>query len=275
MSESPAEYETLTLVVDRGVATITLNRPERMNAWNRAMAHDISHSLQWCDSTDDVRAVVITGAGRAFCAGADLSQGGDTFEAGRNQTAAEAATEVYPWDIRKPVIAAINGAAVGVGATFSMTCDIRYAADDAKIGFVFVRRGQLPELASHAILPRVVGMSRAADLLMTGRIVLGTEAAAMGLVSEALPKNQVLARALETAHLIATQAAPVSVAASKHLLWNSLNSSIDETVAAEVPVFAHLAAQADSIEGVESFLEKRDPQWKLSVNNDFPADLLS
>ncbi|MFT7650311.1 MAG: enoyl-CoA hydratase/carnithine racemase [Candidatus Poriferisodalaceae bacterium] len=272
--ETPPSYETVLVDLDEGVATLTFNRPERMNAWNGVMAREISESLQWADATDAVRVVVITGAGRAFCAGADLSQGGDTFAEGRNQTAEEAVKETFPWDIRKPVIAAINGAAVGVGATFSLTCDIRYAAEDAKIGFVFVRRGQLPELASHAVLPRVVGMSNAADLLFTGRIVLGSEAARMGLVSEALPTDQVLSRALETARMIATYAAPVSVATAKQLMWTGIDQSIAEMQAREVPLFGHIAAQADSIEGVESFIEKRDPDWKLSVNKDYPSHLL-
>ena len=268
------DYEAIEVTLDDGVALITLNRPERMNAWNGPMARDLSVSLAWADQNDDVRAVVITGAGRAFCAGADLSSGGDTFRENRNQDPAEAFKEVFPWDIRKPVIAAINGAAVGVGATFSMTADIRYAADDAKIGFVFVRRGQLPELASHAVLPRIIGMSRAAELLMTGKIITGDEAAAMGLVSEALPREQVLARALETAHEIATHAAPVSVATSKRLLWSGITSSVSDMLRVETPLFSYISQQPDSVEGVESFLEHRDPQWKGSVNDSFPQDLL-
>ena len=268
------DYQAILFDIDSGVCTITLNRPEHMNAWTGRMAVELSHALQAADGDDDVRAVVITGAGRAFCAGADLSAGGDTFAEARNQDAGEAVQETFPWDIRKPVIAAINGAAVGVGATFPMTADIRYAAEDAKIGFVFARRGQLPELASHAVLPRVVGLSKAAELLMTGRIISGAEAAQMGLVSEALPREAVVERAQETAREIATHSAPLSTATTKKLLWSGLHSSVDEMLQREVPLFRYIASQPDSFEGVDSFLERRDPQWKGSVNNDYPADLL-
>lgn len=268
------DYEAIDVTLDDGVATITLNRPERMNAWNTRMAMDLSAAMRWADETDEVRVVVLTGAGRAFCAGADLSGGSDTFRENRNQDPMEAMKDVFPWDIRKPVIAAINGAAVGVGATYPMTADIRYAADDAKIGFVFVRRGQLPELASHAVLPRIVGMSRAAELLMTGKIITGAEAAEMGLVSEALPRERVLERAMETAREIATHAAPLSVATSKRLLWSGINSSVPEMLSIEAPLFRYISTQQDSLEGVESFLERRDPDWKGRVSESYPADLL-
>ncbi len=269
------DYEAISVVLDEGVATVTLNRPERMNAWNGPMAADLSRALTWADTTDDVRAVVVTGAGRAFCAGADLGDGGGTFRDNRNQDPFEAITEVFPWNIRKPVIAAINGAAVGIGATFAMTADIRYAADDAKIGFVFVRRGQLPETASHAVLPRIVGMSRAAELLFTGKIISGSEAAAIGLVSEALPGAQVLERAQNTAREIAIHSAPLAVAVSKRLLWESITSSIPELLVSEAGLFRYIADQPDSVEGVESFLERRDPTWKGSVNEAFPDGLFS
>lgn len=268
-------YDAITVEHDRHVALVTMNRPERLNAWNAAMARDLDIAMRACDADDDVRAVVLTGAGRAFCAGADLSGGGDTFSERRNvDEDQEQRGWFYPWDVRKPVIAAIGGAAVGVGATYPLTCDIRYAADDAKIGFVFVRRGMLPELSSHAVLPRVVGLSRAAELLMSGRIITGAEAAAIGLVSEALPRDAVLDRAIETAHEIATNSNPVAVAASKRLLWRAMNTGIEEMGALETPVFERLAVSPDSAEGVESFLERRDPDWNLTVSADYPEDLL-
>ncbi len=268
------DYEAIEVSLDEGVALITLNRPERMNAWNGRMARDLSVVLSRIDAADEARVAVITGAGRAFCAGADLSGGDDTFQTNRNQSAEEAVREVFPWDIRKPVIAAINGAAVGVGATFPMTADIRYAATDAKIGFVFVRRGQLPELASHAVLPRVVGMSRAAELLLTGKIISGAEAADIGLVSAAVDRDQVLDTAMETAREIATHAAPLSAATTKRLLWSGITDSVPEMLKREVPLFSYISQQPDSLEGVASFLEKRDPQWGGSVNDAFPEDLL-
>lgn len=268
------DYEAVEVSLDDGVALITLNRPERMNAWNGRMARDLSVALARADAADEARVVVITGAGRAFCAGADLSGGDDTFQANRNQSAEEAVREVFPWDIRKPVIAAINGAAVGVGATFPLTADIRYAADDAKIGFVFVRRGQLPELASHAVLPRVVGMSRAAELLLTGKIITGAEAADIGLVSSSVEAGRVLDVAMATARDIATNAAPLSTATTKRLLWSGITDSVPEMLRREVPLFGYISQQPDSLEGVASFLEKRDPRWEGSINDAFPEDLL-
>jgi enoyl-CoA hydratase/carnithine racemase len=205
-------YQTLLLGVDDdGVATLTLNRPEAMNAWNDAMAGEIDRALRRCDADDAVRAVVITGAGRAFCAGADLGRGGETFRpAPREAEAPRLATEaLWPFQMKKPVIAAINGHAIGVGITFPMTCDLRYVAEDARIQFAFVRRGVIPELASHAIVPRVIGLSHAADLLLSGRMISGREAAALGLASKALPAAEVLPAALAHARELRL-AAPAS-----------------------------------------------------------------
>jgi enoyl-CoA hydratase/carnithine racemase len=206
--ERKMAYECILMDVEDRVATITLNRPDRMNAWNPQLAADLCDALDVCDRDDGVRAVVLTGAGRAFCAGADLGGRGDTFR-GRGERP-RPRREIYPWQLDKPVIAALNGHAIGVGITYPLMCDIRFVAEDAKIAFAFVRRGVIPELASHAILPRVVGFSNAADLLMSGRTIRGREAAEMGLASRALPADQVLPAALEHAREIATNAAPVS-----------------------------------------------------------------
>ena len=161
------EFETVSVVVDGRVGVITLNRPEALNAWNGALNRDLQAALRWAAADDAVGAVVVTGAGRAFCAGADLSSGGDTFANNEDrgpEDDSHSRTPTYlPWDVPKPVIAAINGHAVGVGATFALACDLRFAAHGAKIGFVFTRRGMLSELGSHAILPKVVGFSNAAD----------------------------------------------------------------------------------------------------------------
>ncbi len=282
MAQNPPETDdqsaVLTSLEDR-VAVITLNRPEAMNAWNGALCRGLDAALEWARSDDDVGAVVITGAGRAYCAGADLSAGGDTFgdrSTGRaddqDDTAARTPT-VLPWDVPKPVIAAINGHAVGVGATHALACDLRIAANEAKIGFVFNRRGMLPELGSHAVLPRVVGLSNASDLLLSGRIITGAEAAAMGLVSAAAPADQVLDLALERARDMARNSAPVSMAITKRLLWHSMG--LDEMRHLEEPLFDWVANQADAVEGVESFIEKRAPEWTLSAADDFPEDLFS
>jgi enoyl-CoA hydratase/carnithine racemase len=269
-----SEPQVLCEVKD-AVALATLNRPERMNAWTWQMARELAEFFAACDRDDSVRAIVVTGAGRAFCAGADLERGGDTFAPG-DQAAERARAEVrrtplHPWEVRKPILAALNGAAVGVGLTMPLQYDLRIAARDAKLGFLFVRRGVNPELASTWILPRLVGVARAADLLLSGRTLTGEEAAALGLVNEAVERERVLPRALEIARSIARSAAPVSVAATKRMLWEHLGVS-DPRVAErrEGKLFAQLGRLADAREGVEAFLEKRDPRWSLRPSTDLP-----
>jgi enoyl-CoA hydratase/carnithine racemase len=270
--------ECITYEVEDKVATITLNRPDRMNAWNAQMAAELNEAMVLSDEDDGVRAVVLTGAGRAFCAGADLGGGGDTF-GGRNERTGERPREaqtrapsrgLHPWQVRKPVIAAINGHAIGVGITYPMLCDVRFVAEDAKLCFAFVRRGVIPELASHVIVARVAGLSNAADLLLSGRTFRGREAAELGIATKALPAEEVLPTALELARDIAVNAAPASVAIAKRLLWDGLTMSVPEMLAKEGPLFAWAGNQPDAREGVVSFLEKRDPQWKLSATKDLP-----
>lgn len=272
----PDAYQTILLAVDdAGVATLTLNRPEAMNAWNGRMAFEIDRALRRCDADDAVRAVVVTGAGRAFCAGADLGRGGDAFRAPepnereREPDRGEATNALWPFQMKKPVLAAINGHAIGVGITFPMTCDIRYVAEDAKIQFAFVRRGVLPELASHTIVPRVVGLSRAAELLLSGRMITGREAAELGLASRALPQGEVLPAAQAAAREFRL-AAPAAVALSKRLLWEGLATTAPEMMRREAPLFAWAGRQPDAREGVLSFLEKREPVWKLRPSVDLP-----
>ena len=271
-------YEAILLDVKDKVATITLNRPERMNAWNATMGAELTDAMRACNENDDVRAIVLTGAGRAFCAGADLKRGGETFrgrERGgeRRREQPRPQGPAYPFQLDKPVIAALNGHAVGVGLTYPMLCDIRFVAEDAKLQFAFVRRGIIPELASHTIVARVVGLSNAADLLMSGRMIRGKEAAELGLASRALPAPEVLPAAQERAREF-LDAAPVSVAISKRLLWEGITSSVPDMLLREGPLFAWTGSQPDAEEGVVSFLEKRPPEWKLSPNRDKP-ELLS
>lgn len=264
-------WDTVAYELDRGVATVTLNRPERLNAWNAQLARELSLALDAADADDDVRAVVLTGAGRAFCAGADLEQGSATFDDTRNESRRERQNYRLrlPYELRKPVIAAINGPAVGVGITYPLLADVRFVAADAKISFAFVRRGMMPELASHTVLPKVVGLSNAADLLLTGRMITGEEAARIGLATAALPRADVLAAAQERAREV-QQAAPVSVAISKRLIWESLLGDIAETTRKENQLFAWLGSQPDAAEGITSFLERREPNWKMSPADNFP-----
>jgi len=264
-------YEQILVDVKDQIATLTLNRPERMNAWTAVMALELSTALRACNEDDGVRAIVLTGAGRAFCAGADLGGRGDTF-GGRERRAAPERPNLQPWQLDKPVIAAINGHAVGVGLTYPMMCDMRIVAEDAKLQFAFTRRGIMPELASHLIVARVAGFSNAADLLMSGRLIRGREAAELGLASAALPAEDVLPAALEKARDIAVNTAPVSVAITKRLLWEGITSSVPELLKRENKLFAWLGNQPDAQEGVLSFLEKRPPAWKLSVARDTPPE---
>jgi enoyl-CoA hydratase/carnithine racemase len=254
--------------LSEGVATITLNRPERMNAWTAQMGAELFEHLLRCDEDDSVRAIVVTGAGKAFCAGADLERGGETFAGSGDRNARRT---IQPWEVRKPIIAAINGAAVGVGLTLPLQYDIRIAAKEAKLALLFVRRGILPELSSTWILPRLVGVARAADLLLSGRTVLGEEAAQLGLVNEAVPATEVLRRARQIACDIAENCAPVSVALTKRMLWEHLGGPPPVEVAKrEAKALWALGRMADAHEGVQSFLEKRKPRWSLSPTRDLP-----
>src|SRR5437879_7530503 len=231
VDENQAEYREIRLDASDGVAMITLNRPERLNAYTPTMGRELHEAFAVCDADDTVRAIVVTGAGRGFCAGADLARGGAAFD-----RTAEAEYErgggpadqpwrkppraVAAWDVRKPIIAAINGAAVGVGATLPMQWDIRIAAESARIGCVFVRRGVVPEALSTWTLPRLVGMSRAAELLLTGRMLSAREALEWGLVSRVVPDAEIVSAARALGAEIARETAPVSVAITKWMLWH-------------------------------------------------------
>lgn len=276
------EYGTILVNVDGPVATVTLNRPERMNAWNWRMDAELRHAFHHLDIDDAIRAIVVTGAGRAFCAGADLGGGGDTFSGSEKSAVGTAARwfEQYPAprrearDLATPIIAAINGAAVGAGLTMTVAMDLRYAAEDAKLGFVFNRRGIMPDADILWTVPRMVGFSRGLDLLLTGRIFSGAEAAEMGLVARAVAREQVLDVALEAAHDIARNTAPVSAAITKRLAYRFLDEPDHRAAAAlQVRMFAWTGRQADAAEGVMAFLEKRAPEWKLSKTGDLPEEL--
>jgi enoyl-CoA hydratase/carnithine racemase len=261
--------ETVLYDVRDGVATITLNRPDAMSAWTPQLSDELSLAMGAADADDDVRAVVLTGAGKAFCAGADLSAGESGFLAGG--ASAQTGPRLMPYKVRKPVIAAINGHAVGVGITYPMLCDIRIVSETAKIQYAMVRRGILPELGSHVLLPRVIGFSRAADLLLTGRLIMGTEAAEMGLASRAVPADQVLAVATEMARDIAVNVSPVSAALAKQLMWDGMNTSVDHMIMTEGKLLPGLTAAPDSGEGVRAFFEKRAPKWRSRVSSDMPV----
>ncbi len=270
-------YEQILTEKSEGILTITLNRPERLNAWTGQMGHELRAAFDEADADDEVRAIIITGAGRAFCAGADLEGGGDTFDYSKRDTAGAAGRDnggeftLRVFDSKKPVIAAINGPAVGVGATMTLPMDIRLAADDARIGFVFARRGIIPEACSSWFLPRVVGISRAMEWVSTGRVFDAQEGLEGGLLRSLHPKDELLGAARALAREIAENTAPVSVALARQLMWRMLG--------AEHPMFAHRAdsrgmvargQSADAVEGVTSFLEKRPAVFTDKVSEGLP-----
>ena len=263
-------FEQIQLSIENRVALITLNRPDQMNTWTPIMSRELSDAMYECDDNDQVRAVILTGAGRAFCAGADLSDGEGGFT---GKTKITRPTK-WPYQISKPVIAAINGAAVGVGITYAMLADIRLAAVKAKIGFAMVRRGILPELASHVTVSQVAGFSNAAELLLTGRMMSGAEAQIKGIVSESLDTEVLLERARAIADDIALNTAPVSVALSKKLLWQNIASNIPQLMETEGKLINWLGESEDVKEGVKAFFEKREPNWSMSPSRDIPEDLI-
>jgi enoyl-CoA hydratase/carnithine racemase len=253
-----------------GVGVVTLNRPDRMNAWTPRMGAELEDAITSLDRSDDIHAIVVTGAGRAFCAGADI---GDEAQAARADGDGPTRTGVPYWELNTPIIGAMNGSAVGVGMTMALQWDLRIVAEQAKYGFVFTRRGMLAELGATWLLPRLIGPGRAMDLLLTGRIITGAEAAALGVANEAAPAEQVLSRALAIARDIATNVAPVPAALTKRLVNRFLTEPDRRRAEAiEHTLSDWTVAQADLNEGVRAFLEKRPPQWKLAKNADFPEE---
>ena len=255
------DYRSILLHVGEGVATVTLDRPEVHNAFGGGMGEELADAFRRCDTDDDIRAVVLTGTPPAFCVGADLSAGAETFAVRHPSGFSAAAVPMPAWKVRKPVIAAVNGHAIGVGFTLTLQCDIRIFATDAKYGIPQVRRGVMGDAYSHWTLPRIVGQSTAADLLLTGRTFDGTEARELGVCSRDLPAKDVLPAALELAHDIAVNTAPRSVAASKQLLWSTWELTADEVERQETALHHDLMAHGDAREGVVAYLERRPPTW--------------
>jgi enoyl-CoA hydratase/carnithine racemase len=271
------DFEQILTETSDGLLTITLNRPERLNAWTGRMGEELRAAFDLADADDAVRAIIVTGAGRAFCAGADLESGGDTFDYSKRDTAGLAGRDgggeftLRVFDSKKPVIAAINGPAVGVGATMTLAMDVRMAADDARLGFVFARRGIIPEACSSWFLPRVVGISRAMEWVSTGRVFDAREGLEAGLLRSLHRKDELLGAARGLALEIAENTAPVSVALARQLMWRMLG--------AEHPMIAHRAdsrgmvargQSADVVEGVTSFLEKRPAHFTDRVSDGLP-----
>jgi enoyl-CoA hydratase/carnithine racemase len=252
----------LLVDVAAGIAVLTLNRPAQQNAFTPAMTAELSAALQRCDIEDAIRAVVITGTAPAFCAGADLSSRvGDV----------SATIEPPPWRVRKPVIAAVNGHAVGIGLALALQCDLRYLARDAVYGLNQVRRGVVADGYAHWTLPRLAGMANAADIMLTGRTFDGDEAKAMGLANGSMPGGEVLPTAMAVAHDIVNGAAPLPVALSKRLLWEGLDMRPAMVGQLETDLNDHITKSIDGGEAMAAFRDRRQPNWTGSVSEEWPA----
>ena len=276
------QYQDIRWQFAGRVATLTLNRPDKLNAFTRRMRDELIDAFARADADDEVRVVIVTGAGRAFCAGADLSGGTGTFDYAKRADKDDAGTEDHRdgggrvslaiYSSKKPVIAAINGPAVGVGVTMTLPMDIRIASSAARFGFVFARRGIVPEACSSWFLPKVVGLSRAAEWLYTGRVFNAAEALSGGLVSRIVPPEELMPAAMALAREIADNTSAVSVALSRQMLWRMAG--------ADHPMEAHkvdsrgifaMGASPDVKEGIAAFKEKRAPHFTMRPSSDMPA----
>lgn len=256
-----------------GVATITLNRPDQMNACTGDLLDRLTGFYRRCDEDDAVRAVVLTGAGRAFCAGADISNAAKTFDvsgSGGFDGFSAAGVGFPAFKIRKLVVGAINGHAIGLGLTLAMQCDIRIFAREGKYGIVQVRRGVMGDAYSHWTMVRLIGLARAAEIMLTGRTFDGDELDRLGIASQVLPARDVLPTALELARDTAIYAAPLSVAVSKRLLWESSELSAEQVEHRETELHKHIMSRGDAIEGPVAHVERRVPNWTLRVSKDWP-----
>ena len=264
------------------ILIVTLNRPDKLNAYTAVMGSELSDAFQRADADDAIRVVIVTGAGRGFCAGADISAGANSFDAAAGTSVSFGTQGAGPrrsgssfvdaiFNCRKPSIAAFNGPAVGVGLTLTLPMDIRIAAEGARFGFVFARRGLVPEAASAWFLPRLVGLSQALRWCLSGRVFGAEEALAGRLVSEVVPAATLLDHAKEIAREIAEETAPVSVALTRQLLWRYAGApDYSEVLKIDGPLAMELGAGGDVKEGVAAFLEKRKPRFPGRVSTDMP-----
>lgn len=277
-------FEDIRYEVSDGIATVTLNRPAAMNAVTARMRLELQAAADAWDADDNVRVVIVTGEGAAFCAGADLTRTRMTGNERTDETAfrppvvdgverdggGQIALRFY--ESRKPMIGVINGVAAGMGATMLLPMDIRIASDKARFGFVFTRRGIIPESCSSWFLPRVVGISTALEWFCTGRVFNATEALKRGLISEVLAPDALLPRAHALAREIADASAPVSVALARHMAWSMLSADHPmEAHRLESRILTERRGCADTVEGIKSFLEKRAPAFPMRVSRDMPT----
>jgi len=284
-------YETIRTDVADRILTLTINRPDKLNALNTLMIRELVEAFEAADANEDVRAIIVTGAGRAFCAGADLSTGGGTFdrEARKDRPPVPVGPDGQPdlthdsardgggritlkiFESRKPVIAAINGPAIGIGATMILPMDVRIASSEARFGFVFAQRGIVQEAASSYFLPRVVGISQALDWCMSGRVFGAEEALNGGLVSKVVAPDDLLPAARALARGYTEKTAPVSVAVMRKMMWRMLGASHPmEAHRLDSRAMFHRGRGGDVREGIASFLEKRDPRFPDTLAGAWP-----
>jgi enoyl-CoA hydratase/carnithine racemase len=270
-----AGWSTVTAAADGDVAVLWLDRPDNGNAFNRLMQAELHAALAELDADERIRAIVVTGRGPIFSAGTQLRADGRSFAMSPAEMAAQWAelkNRPRPWQLRTPVLGAMNGSAVGLGLTLSLQWDIRVMAEGAKYGFVFSRRGVTPEANSLWLLPRLIGLSRATELLLTGRYFTAAEAVAMGLATAAAPAAQVLDRTLELARDIAAHTSPLAVALTKELLYQTLGETDREAAFRhEWELLRWMGNQPDSAEAVQAFLAKRPPRWRSAKSARGPA----
>jgi enoyl-CoA hydratase/carnithine racemase len=255
--------EVVLKTVEEGVATITLNRPERLNAWTGEMGHAYFDALDECDASTEVRAIVVTGAGKGFCAGADMTELKALGDGNLEDIALfpDERPQTYALSISKPIVAAINGACAGLGLVHALMCDIRFAAAGAKLTTAFSRRGLVAEHGISWILPRLVGPARALDLLLSGRVILGEEAAELGLVNRVVEPEALLDEALAYARELATYASPASMATMKRQVYADLTRELPDALAEANRLMGESFTQPDFVEGVASFMERREPRF--------------
>jgi enoyl-CoA hydratase/carnithine racemase len=272
--------EHITCATDGAILIVTLNRPDKLNAYTGQMGAELTEAFTRADTDDNIRAVIVTGAGRAFCAGADVSGGASSFDtSGAHGAGVFAAPKSGGsrfveaiFNCRKPSIAAINGAAVGVGITMTLPMDVRIAAKGAKIGFIFARRGLVPEAGSAWFLPKLVGLPQALRWSLSGRVFDADEALRGGLVSEVVAPDALLARAKEIAREMTEETSPVAVALTRQLLWRFAGAPAPfDLLAIDKPMSIERGAHADVREGVQAFLEKRAPAFPGKVSEDMPS----
>jgi enoyl-CoA hydratase/carnithine racemase len=254
--------EVVQKEVADGVALLTLNRPDRLNAWTAEMEHAYFGMLEECATTEDVRVIVVTGAGRGFCAGADMQElqaigNGSAHD----EHAGERRAQTFPLSVPKPIIAAINGACAGIGLVQALMCDLRFASDDAKLTTAFARRGLVAEHGIAWILPRLIGPARALDLLLSGRVVLGKEAHELGLVNRAIAPDALLDEALQYARELVVNCSPASLATIKRQVYADLQRGLSDALAEADRLMLRSFTEPDFVEGVNSFLERRDPRF--------------